>query len=332
MSTPLRCGVIGLGVGEQHALAYQSDFRCSLVGLCDSDAAKRMEVGGRFPSVRMFDSWHALRDGGEVDVVSIASFDSDHAPQILEALASGMHVFVEKPLCQTFAELAQIRKALQVSGKSLYSNLVLREAPAFVWLREAIAEGRLGRVFAFDGDYLYGRLHKITSGWRSEIPIYSVIQGGGVHLIDLMQWCLGEIPSEVQAVGNKVCSMDTNFRFPDFAAATFSFPSGIIGRITANFGCVHRHQHVVRVFGTDGTFISDQLGPRFITSRDGQMSMLGHLPCLPPGKGVMIPHFLDAILASSASAETQSHLTAMSLCLAADEALQTGTRIKIQHD
>lgn len=332
MSSLLRCGVVGLGVGEQHALAYQSDARCSLVGLCDSDAAKRAEVGGRFPSVKMFDTWRNLRDGAKMDVVSIASFDSDHATQILEALASGTHVFVEKPLCQTSKELAQIRRALEVSGKILHSNLVLRMAPAFAWLREAIAKGRLGRVFAFDGDYLYGRLHKIVSGWRSEIPTYSVIQGGAVHLIDLMQWCLGEVPAEVSAVGNKVCSQETAFRFPDFAAATFSFPSGIIGRITANFGCVHRHQHVVRVFGTEGTFISDQLGPRFINSRDGQMEMLGHLPCLPPGKGVMIPRLIDAILAGSNSTESEDHLSTMNLCLAADEALQTGDRITINYE
>ena len=32
----------------------------------------------------------------------------------------------------------------------------------------------------------------------------------------------------------------------------FEFPSGLVGRVTANFGCVHPHQHVVRVFGTRG--------------------------------------------------------------------------------
>jgi len=334
MTSPLRCGVLGLGVGEQHALAYQADQRCRLVGLCDSDADKLAEVGGRFPQIRLFENWSALMEDGAINVVSIASFDSDHASQIIDALGRGIHVFVEKPLCQTSDELAAIRFAVQASGKVLHTNLVLRMAPSFIWLRDAIAAGHLGTVFAFDGDYLYGRIHKIVSGWRSEIPFYSVIQGGGVHLIDLMQWCLGEIPASVHAVGNKICSKDSQFRFPDFVAATFCFPSGIIGRISANFGCVHRHQHVVRVFGTKGTFISDQFGPRFINLRDGEMSMLGNLSCLPPGKGVLIPLFLDAILNldPSGATGTPGHLAAMKLCLAADEALCTGQTIEILHD
>ena len=40
------------------------------------------------------------------------------------------------------------------------------------------------------------------------------------------------------------------------------FPSGVIGGMTANFACVHRHQHVIRVFGTAATVISDDRGVR----------------------------------------------------------------------
>src|SRR5262249_50292734 len=147
-------------------------------------------------------------------------------------------------------------------------NLVLRAAPLYCWLRDTIAAGELGELYAFDGDYLYGRLEKITDGWRGEVDGYSVLQGGGVHLVDLMLWLTGQRPATVNAVGNRIATRGTRFRYDDFVAATYRFESGLIGRITANFGCVHRHQHVVRVFGTKGTFIHDDRGARLHSTRE----------------------------------------------------------------
>src|SRR5262249_60336434 len=120
----------------------------------------------------------------------------------------------------------------------------------------------------FAGDYRYGRVHKITEGWRRDVEDYSVLLGGGVHLVDLMLWLTGERPARVTAAGNRIATEGTAFRYLDFAAATYEFRSGLVGRITANFGCVHRHQHVVRLFGTLATALVDDEGPRLHTSRD----------------------------------------------------------------
>lgn len=328
----LRCGVVGLGVGEQHAIAYQNDPRCKLTALCDTSEEKRREVGGRYAGVPMYKSWDEMSATTGLDIVSIAGSDDTHGREVVSALERGVHVFAEKPLCQTKEELSSIRLALKKSGRVLLTNLILRKAPAFIWLKQAIASGELGTVYAFDGDYLYGRLHKILSGWRGEIPFYSVIQGGGVHLIDLMQWCLGERPEDVHAIGNKIASRNSKFQYPDFVAATFRFPSGTIGRITANFGSMIRHQHAVRVFGTKATFLSDAGGARIMRSGDGDVTLLGSLPHLPPGKGHLIPEFLDAIETGAGDEATQSHLDTMEMCLSADQALIRNETLKISYE
>src|SRR6185503_7475057 len=100
------------------------------------------------------------------------------------------------------------------------------------------------------------------------VPDYSVMAGGGVHLVDLMLWLTGQQPTTVSAVGNRIATANSRFAYDDFVTATYAFPSGLVGRITANFGCVHRHQHVVRVFGTKGTFIHDDAGARLHWTRD----------------------------------------------------------------
>jgi predicted dehydrogenase len=65
---------------------------------------------------------------------------------------------------------------------------VLRAAPLYLWLQQEVKRGSFGEIYAFNGDYLYGRLHKITMGWRKEVSNYSVMLGGGIHLVDLMVW------------------------------------------------------------------------------------------------------------------------------------------------
>lgn len=324
----LRAAVIGLGVGEQHARAYQEHPGCELAVLCDLSAAKLSEVRARFPDVRGTQDAEAVLDDPTIDVVSIASFDDVHAAQVVRALDTGKHVFVEKPLCQTEEELAAVKRAWwRHQGRvRLASNVVLRTAPLYRWLKDRITAGELGEVYAFDGDYLYGRIEKITHGWRKDIDDYSVLAGGGIHLIDLFVWLTGARPNQAHATGNRICTRDSGFRYDDFRAATLTSASGLVARFTANFGCVHRHHHVLRVFGTKATFLYDDAGPRWHWTRDpaAAAAPISASP-LPLSKGDLLRSFVDAIRNDEDYAgQTQAHLDVMGIILACDRAARTG--------
>lgn len=330
----LRVGIIGLGVGEQHAEAYWKHPMCHLRVLCDLSTDKLAAAARKHPDVRLTSEANEVLTDPDIDLVSIASYDDAHFEQTFRALRSGKHVFVEKPLCRSIKEVRLLKEAVtQDSRLALCSNLVLREAPLYNWLRGAILAGELGRVYAFDGDYLYGRLHKIIDGWRKDVPDYSVIQGGGIHLVDLMLWLTGQVPSKVTAVGNQICSSDSDFRYNDFVSATYTFPSGLIGRITANFGCVHRHQHVIRVFGTRGTFIYDDQGPRFHSSCDPSLTASTlNLSPLPQSKAELIPYFVEGILSGRTMYEEMQHeFDVVSACVAADHALGAACSVEVEY-
>ena len=330
----LGVAVVGLGVGEQHARAYAALPGCGPLVLHDLDHARAAALARELGAETAATYEEILADP-RIGAVSIASFDDAHFAQVIAALDAGKHLFVEKPLCRTVAEARAVKAAWERAGARLRieSNLVLRAAPLYRWLREEREAGRLGQVYAFDGDYLYGRLAKITDGWRKDVPDYSVLLGGGVHLVDLLLWITGERPSTVSAVGNRIVTAGTAFQRPDYAAATFTFPSGLIGRVTANFGCVHRHQHVVRVFGTVATVTVDDAGPRIHRERDGgapaeQLSRAA----LPPGKGALIPGFVGAIRAGDPIRATVQHeLDVVSVCAAADQALAEGETIAVDY-
>ncbi|TLG77597.1 Gfo/Idh/MocA family oxidoreductase [Methylocystis sp. B8] len=337
MTQPLGIAVIGLGIGEQHARMYATLPSCRVQVLADLDRARAESLANAFPGSDVETSLDQVLARQDVDVVSIASFDDAHFDQVMRALAAGKHVFVEKPLCRTAAELAQIRAALDANASlHLASNLVLRGADLYRWLRAEIASGAFGEIYAFDGDYLYGRLHKITEGWRGETENYSVMLGGGIHMIDLMLWLTGERPVSVQAVGNRICTRGTNFHYDDFIAATLTFASGMVGRITANFGCVHRHQHVVRIFGTRKTFILDDAGPRLMTTRDPVIPGLQVAPAepinlasKPAHKGALIPAFIEGVMLKQVPQTPD--LDVIAVAVACSEAAAYSSSVKIRY-
>lgn len=328
----LGVAVVGLGVGARHLAAYAAHPDCRVVAVCDHDRARAEEAAAAHPGAAVVaDAAAAVRHPG-VDAVSLATYDADHFGQVRDAIGEGVHVFVEKPLCTRPEEVAAIAAAAAARpGVVVASNLVLRAAPFFAELRRMVGAGELGTPYAFDGEYLYGRLHKLTAGWRGHDAGYSPFLGGAVHLVDLMLWITGERPASVYAVGGDVCARGSAYPGDDLVAATYTFPSGLVGRVTANFGSVTRHHHHLRLYGTAGTAISDDEGPRVHRRRDpGGPVERPALPPLPDDKGALVPGFVDACLGRPSALPGLGHeLAVIAACCAADESRRAGGPVPV---
>lgn len=323
----LRAGVIGLGIGTRHAATYAGYPACQLAALCDLNPARLAEAARSFPEARTYErAEDLLRDPG-LDVVSIASYDDRHYEQTAMALAQGKHVFVEKPLCQRPEQLDHLRRLLEDNpGLSLSSNLVLRSHPRFVWLHDQMGKGAFGKIFHWEMGYNYGRLSKITQGWRGDLSFYSVMQGGGVHMIDLLLWLSGEKVERVAAMGNRISSAGTRFAFDDMVAAILTLQSGATAKVSANFGCVMPHFHELTVYGQRATFVNQHDAALFYTSRDMNVqprSIAGEFGR--EAKEGVLRGFLDSLATGSVPPVRKDEvMDAMSVCLAIDRALETG--------
>ncbi len=337
----LKAAVIGLGVGEQHARYYDSHEGCELSALCDLDIEKAKEIAGGYGDLITTDNWKDICSDKNIDIVSLASFDHHHAEQLLYAIKQQKHIFVEKPLCITREELSDIYSAwCGSSNLHIVSNLPLRTAPLFRWLKSEIESGAFGEIYAIDGEYLYGRIDKITKGWRKDIDDYSVIEGGGIHMLDLMLYLTGQYPNKVSSLGNKIVTRGSEFRYDDYAASSFQFESGMIARLSSNFGCVHPHQHILKIFGTKATFILDDMGARLQKHRDPlnyddyqkvpdkskekPKAQLISLSPKPDSKAELIDDLVKAILSEDNKGLTLHEFRLMNVCLTAVEALKSG--------
>ena len=107
----LSAGVVGLGIGEQHARAYLAHDSCSLRWLYDLDATRAQKLVRELGAGEAAGGFEEILQDRETQVVSIASYDDAHRDQVVAALDAGKHVFVEKPLCRSESELRDIRQA-----------------------------------------------------------------------------------------------------------------------------------------------------------------------------------------------------------------------------
>jgi predicted dehydrogenase len=296
----VKAGVIGLGVGEQHAAVYAEHPAVELAVLCDLNERRLGEVARAHDGVRVTTSADELLDDPEVDIVSIASYDSYHHEQVMRAIERGKHVFVEKPLCQTAVQAREIHAAL-------------RERPELV-------------LSSND----YGRLWKLTEGWRGDLETYSVTLGGTIHLLDLMLWLTRDRAVTARAVGNRVTTRDTKFRFDDLVVALLELESGAVLKVAANFGCVHPHYHDVKVFGTAATFVNG-LESATLWTGDGPSAETIDAPYPGVRKGQLIGSFVDAVMEGTRPLVTADEVFhAMAACFAIDRAAERGEAVSVE--
>jgi len=331
----LKAAVVGLGVGESHAKALSEHPQCQLVALCDLNERTLSSVGKKFPSCQLTSVSNSILDDTEIDLICIASYDDDHEKQIIRALQNNKHVFVEKPLCLSQRELKNISKELIARPHlSLSSNHILRKTPRFTELKERISSGFLGEIFHCEGSYDYGRLQKLTNGWRGQIPNYSVTLGGGIHIIDLLLWLSGKKVSSVSARGNKIATSIPQFEGISLTTSVLQFEDGSTGQITSNFASVAPHHHKLCVYGTKGTFEQCHSGTNYFWSRD-PIERSEKVSSAYPGtaKGDLLKDFVNSISSGNPPIITKQEVfDAMSVCLAIDQSILTGTSQELVYE
>lgn len=330
---PLSAAIIGLGVGLEHVDGYQSTGNCTVKYLVDQDPDARKKARLRFPDLNIISNAKDVFSDPEINIVSIASYDNSHFDLIMQGIQAGKHLFVEKPFCLNFEELKIIWESLKEHPElKISTNYILRKSPRFLQLREDVCNNIFGEIYHFEGDYDYGRLQKITEGWRGQIDFYSVMHGGGLHLIDLMCWITGQRPEKVCGFTSDVCAKGTNFRHKDFSIGLLKYPSGMVGKISANFGCVRPHFHRVSLYGTQATFYNEPDDARLFKSREYGPALAYKSPYYGYNKGDLIPSFVSAILGTGTSIVTKKDVfDTMSISFALEAACHEEKYIPVHY-
>lgn len=90
--------------------------------------------------------YRRLLDRQDLDAVVIATPDHWHAKIAIDALESGKHVYVEKPMTHTIGQALALRNSVRSTGKVLQVGAQATSSDAYWKARDGIQAGRLGQV------------------------------------------------------------------------------------------------------------------------------------------------------------------------------------------
>jgi predicted dehydrogenase len=179
----LRIGVVGGGLVAQamhlHFLAHMND-RFELAAVADPSPTVLKALQRLYKIEATYATAGDLLDAGKLDAVVICSPAQTHAEVTLDALARGLHVFVEKPMCITLADADRIAEAQRKTGKVVQVGYMKRFDRAWERMLEGMPESaeslRYIRVVVHDPEFgPYFRPGEITRG--SDIPA-DVLEAG----------------------------------------------------------------------------------------------------------------------------------------------------------
>jgi predicted dehydrogenase len=212
--------LIGLGtMGARHARVLSAlPERFEIARVYDVDRAAPVPAGVQ----RCRSEAEALScEGARLDVAIVATPILTHAPIVSRALAAGLHVLVEKPLCATSAEARVLLEAQRRSGARLFVGHSERFNPVVRALAKLL---RGERVLAID-------LKRVGPSRPSEC---GVLLNLGVHDFDLAAY-LGGGPLELRgAVGGA-----------DLAQVVFETAEGAAGHVYVDRTAPERRRCIV---------------------------------------------------------------------------------------
>ena len=126
-----------------------------------------------------------------IDAAVVITPTPTHFDTCRELLEMGKDVFVEKPITLVSTDAKKLAELAEKSGLVLQVGHIFRFDPASLWLRDAIAAERFGRL---------KMLRARFSGFKRPRHDTGVTFGDSIHFIDLFNFFLGVLPWRVHAV------------------------------------------------------------------------------------------------------------------------------------
>lgn len=231
-ATSIRIGILSAAHGHVHSyldcLRKRKDV--TVAGLYDDDDARGRHAAGQH-QIDFFASAEELLDQ-RLDGVIVCAENARHRPMVELAAGRTSAILCEKPIATTLADAQAMIDLCARTGARLQIAFPVRFAPPIQWLKQTLAEGSLGAVYAVQTTNHGG----MPEGWF----IDRQLAGGGavmdhtVHVIDLLRWFWETEVTEVYAeIGENVLHPDLGI--DDVGLLSFTLANGVYGTLDTSW-------------------------------------------------------------------------------------------------
>ncbi len=210
----LKAGVLGAGhLGKIHLKLLKQSEEYELVGFYDANKKNAENIASEF-GYKMFDDLDELI--AAVDMIDVVTPTLSHFDVAKKVISAGKHLFIEKPITNTFEEAEELIKLAKKHGVKGQVGHVERFNPAF----QAVAD----RI----EDPMFIEAHRLAefNPRGTDVPVVLDLM---IHDIDAV---LSVVKSEVKKINASGVSVISDT--PDIANARIEFENGCVANLTAS--------------------------------------------------------------------------------------------------
>lgn len=251
----LRFALVGCGrIAKRHSelLGMRQIQGAVLAAVCDVVEEKARRVGKQF-SVPHFTDMHEMMKSVEVDVVVVLTESGLHAQHVIALAPYGKSILVEKPMALTLADADDMIRACDRAGVRLFVVKQNRFNVPVQKLREALEQGRFGRLVLGTIRVRWCRTQEYydQDPWRGTWALDGgVLSNQASHHIDLLEWMMGDVVSVFAHATTALVDIEAE----DTAVVVLRFSSGALGVIEATTATRPRDlEGSISVLGENGT-------------------------------------------------------------------------------
>lgn len=226
-SSQVRLGVLGAGNFANVVLlpAIKKQKGVELVGIASVGGLHAEHTGKKFGFAYAASDEADILNDPQINTIAILTRHDTHAGLVMKSLQAGKHVFVEKPLAITQAQLDEITALLtRTEGRPplLMVGFNRRFAPLAIRLKEFLSR----RTEPLHMHYRVNAGSLPLNHWTQDPAVGGGrIIGEGCHFIDFLAFLAGGAPSCVNAL-----ALPDNGKYrEDNVSMTFTFPDGTLG-------------------------------------------------------------------------------------------------------
>ncbi|HZY81755.1 MAG TPA: Gfo/Idh/MocA family oxidoreductase [Cyclobacteriaceae bacterium] len=195
-------GIIGPGrIATSYCKAIQRCERVRIHGVASRDSQRAKDFANQFGASKTYNSYEAIAQDPDIDVIYIATPHAFHAEQALICLQNKKPVVCEKPLTLNRAAAKTLIEASHANNTFLLEGMWSRFNPAVRMAKELVEAGTIGEVrhitadFGFKKEYdAKSRLYDLKLGGGSILDV-------GVYPLFLALFILGK-PDEIKTVAH----------------------------------------------------------------------------------------------------------------------------------
>ena len=334
----LKIGMIGVGgIGRYYVDMFRKVPEAKVIAAADVSDAALEETANIDPGIECLKDYRRILKRKDIDAVAVCTPNKFHTKPTLEALATGKHVIVEKPMAMNARDAARMCQAAKKARRLLMIGFQWRFHSNAQMIRKAVDAGQLGKIA-----YVHCQALR-----RRGIPSWGVfgqkdLQGGGpmidigVHNLEMAHYMIGQ-PRPLTAYGSCYTYLGNRkpealapwgawdhktYTVEDLAVAMLRFAGGASLVIESSFAAhIEKDVWNVTLMGEKGgatfdppTLFKDEFGymvnvtPSFVGETDMFLHKLQHFTdCVLKGEkceaqgedGLVVQKMLDAVYRSA---------------------------------